>query len=266
MADQPKEGSDYWKTALIAPPVIIVIGSLISFIIPRSENDWLGLGLFFGIFISIFLAAVIAGVAGAISLFKREPKAGECMITFIPAILFLLLIIPRFIEAHQKRQVERELRHRRSLVELETAQIRVRLVKDEPFRHELLQKSSFKPVEMQAIMTEEVVRLLDENEIQRLWGNRNSNAYAAPYLLIGNTNASPDMLRDYYREILERGGKRKGGFQPRTLAVNHKTLLLHPNLPADLIAEIHGFHEPDVDELLMKNPQFKAGSAKPAKD
>lgn len=118
---------------------------------------------------------------------------------------------------------------------------------------------------MEAIMTEEVIQHLNEREILGLWNKRSLDANFRSYLLIDNTNAPSIVLREYYSEILERGAKLKGGFKPRALATNHKTLLLHPNLPADLIAEIHDFHEPDVDELLMKNPQFKTGSSKPAK-
>jgi hypothetical protein len=177
--------------------------------------------------------------------------------------LFLLFNVPLFIHWHQlwKTGLQKAQEYKQTS-ELQL-QLRKRLLNDGVFRHQFLQASSFKPYELDVIQSDEVLQLLDESEILKLWEKRHADANIRPYTLIKNSNTPPATLREYYREVREEADRQKGGFDPRRL--EDYTLLKHPNLPADVIAEIHDLNQPYLDEILMKNPQFNSVSPKPAK-
>jgi len=245
MDDQNQE-KPVWKPALVISGIIIVIGPLIGYTLTaNNEGDWLGLGFMAGIFLSVGLAGIIILATGIGSLFRSQTPAARSRILLILAGLILAFSGLRFLEATQKK---------RSLQKAQ--QLSSRLASDRDFRQRLLKSDSLTQEEVTALLSRQVIHGLSEDEIQTLWNMRQFGTVIHAGHLIEARNTPAAVLREYYKEVLERVRLREGKPHPREL-LNHERLLIHPNLPTDVIDEIKGFQISELDKLLSKNLKLK---------
>jgi len=243
---EPGNEKPHWTPAICVSAVILVVGPLIGFFITaNNEGDWLGLGFMGALVLSFGLVGVILFATWLGSVFRVKDAVARQRILLVIVGVFVVYFGSKFL---------RTLIEYREL--LKTQNLSSRLVSDQDFRRQLLRSETLTQTETDAFLSRQVINTLSEDEIQTLWNKRKSGTIINAEHLIEARNAPAAVLRDHYNEVMERVLLREAKPHPREL-LNHERLLLHPNLPADVIDEIKGFQISELDKLLSKNLKLK---------
>ena len=80
----------WWAISYLLPIFSILTGVLVAILIPKRENDWLGIGFIIPIYIGILAGCGLACIGSIISLKKREKLSWLSLLIAIPAAIFLI--------------------------------------------------------------------------------------------------------------------------------------------------------------------------------
>jgi len=125
-------------------------------------------------------------------------------------------------------------------------------IEDSNYRQQFIRSKSLKPHNLDFLMSKDMTNTLSDEDVRYLWSRFKNTATGMRHeLLIAPRNTPSDILVEYYRGVMAQAEKREGSPQPHEL-VYHERLLLHPNLPKDIINEIISYDDRSVNEILQR--------------
>lgn len=233
--------------AIAAPLLISFIGVLLTFSTPRSQNDWFGMALIVKASGALIIASIVS-IAFALAAFLRgEARASLSLFTAIPASVFLVfassILIPAYSENAQLRKIR---------------EIRCRIISDAAYRQEYVMSDHLSIRDSGVFKEQEVADSLTPDQVRHLWNQWKGVETGWNFqALILSRNTPQDVLTNYYRIVIMTA--EMGGWRPAQRYLEHEEyLLLHPNLPEPLLAEIETLNLPELNRIISRRkPQSK---------
>ncbi len=236
--------------ALVLPLVTLVIGGLWVFSRPLESSDWLGMGYVIGSGLVVGVASGIAVAFAILSFLRNEPNAGLSLLSAAPGVLFLAAVCVWVAE-----NVHRD--HQRQDLETFVEQ----LAQDSELRRESAAMDPLDTRTTRALLSAKVGDLLTPEQVRRIWHQRKDIEGGNHYeRLISPAYTPPDVLREYFERHMAGEMKRTGTRSFRGLSL-HPTLLLHRNLPDDIIQELRADGDSGVTGYLERNPKLTSSPA-----
>ena len=125
-------------------------------------------------------------------------------------------------------------------------------LEDVDFRQRFIRSPDLKPHNRDFLIQEDLANTLTKEDVRDLWARfKNSATGLRCQFLIAPKNTPPEVLTEYYRTVLAQAEKREGKPSPRDL-IYHERLLLHPNLPPAVIAEIQSYSVDSLEHTLNR--------------
>ncbi len=231
--------------AFVLPLATLGIGGAWVFSQPRESSDWLGLGYVIQFGFVMLAASVIAVVFALRSFSRSEPKAGLSLLVAAPGALFLVVVLA-WVASNVHRNYEKQ--EQEAFVE--------QLVQDSELRREYIAMGPLDTQTTRALLSHRVADLLTPAQVRQIWHQRKDIDTSQFYEnLIRPAYTPPDVLREYFERHMVGEMNRSGKRSFRGLSLR-PTLLLHRNLPDEIIQELMADGDPGVVGYLERNPKL----------